>query len=74
MKRYSGRRSLSGFRSVTLVNRPVVFRTATPSDADAIAEVYLASRQRFLPYAPLAHSDESVRRWIAQHLIPDTKD
>ncbi len=43
-----------------------------PSDADAIIDAYLASRQRFLPYAPLAHSDESVRHWIAEHLIPNT--
>lgn len=53
-------------------NRPVVFRAATPSDADAVADVYLTSRQRFLPYAPLTHSDESVRQWTAVHLIPDT--
>jgi ribosomal protein S18 acetylase RimI-like enzyme len=53
-------------------DKTVVFRAATQSDADAVAEVYLASRKRFLPYAPLAHSDESVRRWIAQHLISNT--
>jgi GNAT superfamily N-acetyltransferase len=32
--------------------------------------VYLAARKRFLPYAPLAHSDEEIRRWIAEVLIP----
>ena len=51
-------------------DEPVVLRAATPSDAGAVADVYLASRRRFLPYAPLAHSEADVRRWIAQHLIP----
>jgi GNAT superfamily N-acetyltransferase len=45
----------------------VLFRTATSADADG---VYLASRKRFLPFAPLAHSDAEVRRWVADHLIP----
>lgn len=49
-----------------------MLRAATPSDAGAVADVYLASRQRFLPYAPLTHSDVDVRRWIAEVLIPDT--
>jgi RimJ/RimL family protein N-acetyltransferase len=53
-------------------NEPLVLRAATPSDAGAVAEVYLASRQRFLPYAPLAHGDADVRRWIAKVLIPGT--
>lgn len=35
-----------------------------------VAEVYLASRKAFLPYAPVAHPDEEVRRWIAEQLIP----
>jgi GNAT superfamily N-acetyltransferase len=47
-----------------------VFRAATLSDANVISEVYLASRKRFLPYAPLAHTDEQVRAWIANQLIP----
>lgn len=51
--------------SVTLL------RTATLTDADAISDVYLASRKRFLPDAPLAHTDESVRQWIADYLIPN---
>jgi GNAT superfamily N-acetyltransferase len=49
-----------------------VFRAATLSDAAAISEVYLASRKRFLPYAPLAHTDEQVRAWIAKALIPNS--
>ena len=48
----------------------VVFRAATASDAGRVADVYLASRKRFLPFAPLAHSDADVRGWIADVLIP----
>ena len=48
----------------------VSFRPATPADSDQVAEVYLTSRKTFLEFAPLAHSDDEVRRWIASHLIP----
>lgn len=48
----------------------IEIRKATAADADAVSEVYLASRKRLLPYAPLAHSDEDVRRWIGETLIP----
>lgn len=47
----------------------VVFRPAVAADASAVSEVYLASRKTFLPYAPLAHTDEEVRQWIAGILI-----
>jgi GNAT superfamily N-acetyltransferase len=43
----------------------VTLRAATPSDASAVAEVYLASRKAFLPFAPLVHTDDEVRKWIA---------
>lgn len=48
----------------------VVLRPAIPSDAPGVADVYLASRKAFLPFAPLAHSDTEVRRWVADVLIP----
>jgi GNAT superfamily N-acetyltransferase len=48
----------------------IVIRVATAADADAVTDVYLASRKRLLSYAPLAHSDEDVRRWIGEFLIP----
>lgn len=47
-----------------------VFRLATPTDAAHVADVYLASRKTFLPFAPLAHSDTEVRQWLAAVLIP----
>jgi GNAT superfamily N-acetyltransferase len=48
----------------------VVLRVAAPRDADAVAEVYLASRRAFIPFAPPAHSDDDVRRHFATALIP----
>jgi hypothetical protein len=45
-------------------------RSATPEDAESVAEVYLASRKAFLSFAPLKHSDQAVRCWIADRLIP----
>lgn len=46
-------------------------RKATAHDAAAIATLYLASRKRYLPFAPLAHSDDSVRGWIANVVVPE---
>jgi len=43
-----------------------LLRSATDADAEAIADTYLASRRAFLEYAPLAHTDAEVRRWIAE--------
>ncbi len=46
------------------------FRTATQADAEAVAHVYLASRKQLVSFAPLAHSDEDIHRWIRESLIP----
>lgn len=46
-----------------------ILRQATTADAARIAEIYLAARKRYLPYAPLAHSDVEVRVWIAEKLL-----
>jgi len=48
----------------------VTYRPATINDADNIAQVYLSSRKTFLPYAPLLHTDEDIRKWITNILIP----
>ena len=47
-----------------------LLRLAKPADAQAITNVYLASRATFLAYAPLAHSDADIRGWIETKLIP----
>ena len=47
----------------------IAYRPAALTDADAIADVYLESRKTFLPFAPLAHSDDEVRAWVRDHLL-----
>jgi GNAT superfamily N-acetyltransferase len=58
-----------GFRNVVTA-AGVLLRPATPEDAAGVAEVYLASRKVFLPFAPLAHPPKDVRKWIAEVLLP----
>lgn len=48
----------------------VSFRRAGPTDAEAVAHVYLTSRKTFVSFAPLIHSDDDVFRWISGTLIP----
>lgn len=48
----------------------VTVRTALSADAQAVSNVYLVSQRHFLPYAPVAHPDNMVHRWIADVLIP----
>ena len=48
----------------------LAFRRAAPADAAAVAEVYLRSRKELVACAPLVHSDESVRGWVRDRLIP----
>jgi GNAT superfamily N-acetyltransferase len=43
---------------------------ATAADAAALAELLIASRKQFLPYAPLAHGDDEVRDWLRDVLLP----
>ena len=45
------------------------FRPATQLDAEAITRLYLYSRKRFLPFAPVAHSDETVYQWMRDTVI-----
>jgi GNAT superfamily N-acetyltransferase len=45
-------------------------RIATEHDSERIADIYLASRKRYLPYAPRAHTDGAIRSWIRDQLIP----
>ena len=48
----------------------VVLREAINEDASAVAGVLIASRQRFIPYAPMAHSPSEVLTWVRDILIP----
>ena len=47
----------------------IELRPAHGADAAAIAEVLLASRKSFLPYAPIPHTDDDVRRWVGAELL-----
>ena len=48
----------------------VTLRAATRLDASRIADILIASRAAFLPYAPSPHSDASVRAWVRHVLLP----
>jgi GNAT superfamily N-acetyltransferase len=54
---------MNGFNEVT-------FRPAVLADAGEAASVYLASRHELVAFAPLAHTDDEVRGWIRDYLIP----
>lgn len=45
-------------------------RAATAADAPRVAEILLASRAAHLPFAPLAHTADEVRAWVAGVLVP----
>lgn len=45
-------------------------RPATAADADAVHTVLRLSRQVLMPFAPLAHSEAEIARWVAGQLIP----
>ena len=49
----------------------IEFRKAELNDAAEVASVYLQSRKTFVPFAPLAHSDDEVKGWIVNTLIPN---
>ncbi len=55
---------------MTDLSNKILLRKATQADAEEIANVYLVSRKKLLPYAPLAHSDVDVLHWIQEILIP----
>jgi len=48
----------------------VDLRSAVAGDADVVAELYLRSSKELVAFAPLAHSDDDVRAWVAGRLIP----
>lgn len=45
-------------------------RPAVPGDASAVADVLIASRRAFLPFAPSAHSDADMQAWVKHTLLP----
>ena len=47
-----------------------LLRAATAEDAEAVARVLIDARRELMPYAPSAHTDDEVRQWVRQTLIP----
>jgi GNAT superfamily N-acetyltransferase len=48
-----------------------ILRPATASDAEAVATVWLRSRRASIPSIPEpVHTDEDVRRWVSDVLVP----
>ena len=52
------------------LNSDVITRAATSADVGGVTDVFLRARKELMPFAPLAHSDLAVCRWIADWLIP----
>jgi len=51
------------------VGAPLTIRRARAADADAVAEVWLASFKATYPFPP-AYPDDDVRRWIREEIVP----
>ena len=50
----------------------MMLRPAKPTDADAVAEVFLAARRHSLSYLPDVHTDEETRIWIRDIVLSTT--
>jgi GNAT superfamily N-acetyltransferase len=48
----------------------VITRAATSADVGDITNVFLRARKELMRFAPLAHTDYAVCRWIQDWLIP----
>jgi GNAT superfamily N-acetyltransferase len=57
-------------KSISHVSSHVTTRAATSGDLGGITNVFLRARKELMPFAPLAHTDYAVCRWIQDWLIP----
>jgi len=48
----------------------IEIRTGTPEDTDRVSDILINSRKTFINYARLAHTDDEVREWVTNSLIP----
>ncbi|RPK85669.1 GNAT family N-acetyltransferase [Streptomyces sp. ADI98-10] len=62
---YAGGRTAPGE-----VRDAVRIRPATARDAEAVTNLFLASRAAAMPYLPRVHSDEDTRAWITHVVLP----
>lgn len=56
--------------TVIRVSGAVLIRRAEQRDAPAVAQVYIASRRGAVRYLPTVRTDEEMRGWIADYLLP----
>lgn len=47
-----------------------LLRPASAADAADVARVLIDARRELMPFAPSAHSDDDVRQWVRQVLLP----
>lgn len=48
----------------------VAIRRALASEADAIADLYVASRRGASAFIPTVHTDDETRAWVSGYLVP----
>ncbi len=48
----------------------VIIRRALASEADAIADLYVASRRDASAFIPTVHTDDETRAWVSRYLVP----
>lgn len=48
----------------------IKIRKATLKDATEIKRILIESRNEYLPYAPIIHSDEETNHWVENTLLP----
>ncbi|MDP3706301.1 MAG: GNAT family N-acetyltransferase [Legionellaceae bacterium] len=56
-----------------MMTQKLSMRIATQSDASVIANLYLASRKKYISFAPLVHSDTAIQQWMHDILIPSAQ-
>ncbi|MBC7956583.1 MAG: GNAT family N-acetyltransferase [Cytophagales bacterium] len=45
-------------------------RQAEPADHKRVADILIQTRSEFMPYAPPVHSEQEVRAWVENTLLP----
>ena len=60
---------LAGPRSEDAGMQPTP-RRARPADAEAVAEIFLAARTDTMLYLPNLHTEDEIRLWIRDILLP----
>jgi ribosomal protein S18 acetylase RimI-like enzyme len=54
------------------MNPDIALRPARPQDALEIGEIFLAASKQALSFLPKIHTDDQVRRWIHEVVVPKT--